>query len=234
MSGSSRFLSLFCTLLAAVLSGFIPATSFAGEGFVSIQSGMVDSADIPSVSTPFKIQFGPQILRQFTVEFGLMDLGETQYHDPAATFSGKLPSFNNAKHGTISQSPASGGKPAKATFTGIRNFHAQGFLVTLRVNLPLTDHLDFFFKSGANAWWGEYKRIEIEATQTVKKETKVTSRVIKSGETSAVDQISGGGFIWRPVKTLALRAELETTALDSADFHRARFQIITLGTQFYF
>jgi len=213
---------------------FSPCPALAEGGFVSLQSGITDSQDMDNFNTAYKIQFGPNILDQFALEFGLLDMGRVGYEDPVATFTDVSddtpPSFRNAEHGSVVRQNAAQDSGSKATFTGISEAHPRGFLITFRYKFELTQDLDFFVKTGANIWEAEYDTIEIIAND----DKTVTKRKLDSRKTSAVDQISGGGFLWQPLQDLALRAELETTALDSQHFSRVRFQLLTLGAQFEF
>lgn len=221
-------------VVLASLGALTSINSQAEGGFVSLQGGITDSQDMDKFNNAFKVQFGGNILDNFALEFGLLDMGEASFDDPTPTYDGVSdtvpPRFSDAAHGSVSRSPKSTSAPSRATFTGLSKAHPQGFLFTFRVKLPITDSVDFFFKTGANAWWADYERIELTADQN----KVVTRRVVKKGNTSAVDQITGGGFLWEPLPNIAVRAELETTALDSLEFKRARFQLLTLGAQYEF
>jgi opacity protein-like surface antigen len=228
-----RFTQSAPWLLSAVLL-FTPIAQAEG-GFVSLQAGITDSQDMDSFGTAYKIHFGANILDQFALEFGLLDMGEAGYDNPVANFddvdADTPPRFDNADHGSVSRSPGTDTEQAKATFTGISTAHPQGLLITFRYKFNLAQDIDFFLKTGANIWQAEYDIIEMTATQ----DGNVTNaRTIDSRKTSAVDQISGGGFLWSPLDNMAIRAELETTALDSKEFERVRFQLLTLGVQYEF
>lgn len=222
--------SLITCLVCLGVSSFAQAEG----GFVSLQGGITDSQDMDSFGNAFKLHFGPNILDQFALEFGLLDMGEASYDDPTATFedvsSDTPPSFDNASHGEISRLPGSADSPSTATFTGNSTVHPQGILITFRYHFDLTNDLGFFVKTGANIWEAEYTDVEITANQ----DQTVTRRELRKRKTSAVDQITGAGFLWQPISDFALRAELETTALDSQDFERVRFQLLTIGAQYEF
>lgn len=231
-----RFLLSLASPLFSFLIITLSSSASAEGGFVSMQAGITDSQDMDKFGTAYKIHFGPNILDNFALEFGLLDIGEARYNDPTPTYDDvsdtQAPGFNNSSHGKVSQSAAKDGEPSKATFTGLSSAHARGILITFRYSFGLSDSLRFFVKTGANIWQADLKEIELTATQN---KGPVQRRVISSDKkASAVDQITGGGFLWQPLKNLALRAELETTALDSQKFDRGRFQMMTLGAQYEF
>lgn len=221
------YLSSFVLSALALIGNLNIHSAHAEGGFVGAQTGIVDSANLDSFNNiPLKIIFGPQILDQFALEFGLMDMGEASYKDPSVVRGTNEVGFVGAKHGETIV------RPNESTFVGNSKIHVRSFLVTFRFNLPVSDNTDLFFKTGANLWAGDYENIEIVANSDPAKAT--TRTVTKRAKTSAVDQITGAGVMWRPINSVAVRAELETTALDSAAFNRARFQLITLGAQFEF
>lgn len=215
------------------LSLLSPAAQAEG-GFVGLQGGITDSQDMDSFGNTVKLTFGPNITDRLALEFGIMDIGEASYDDPKADFTDvaddKPPTFKNAKHGTVSRTNATTDDQAYATYTGFASARPQSFLIAFRYRFPLTDSIDFFLKTGANLWVADYDTVEIKAFQ----DQTISRRIVSTKQTSAVDQISGGGFFWRALPDLALRAELETTALDSKEFSRVRFQLITLGAQYEF
>ena len=184
----------------------------------------------------FKVHFGPDITSRLSLEFGLMDIGEVSFDDPDAVFTDSdgapldIPAFKNAHHGDVVQTASTDTEDAYATYTGFSSAHPQSFIITFRYRIPVTDGLDFFLKTGANIWWADYELVEITAFEDV----TISRRTAKKGQTSAVDQISGGGFLWSMTDSLSLRAELETSALDSIDFERARFQLVTVGVQYQY
>jgi opacity protein-like surface antigen len=225
-----------CLVLLSTLA--LTSNGHAEGGFISLQSGITDSQDMDQFGTPIKIHFGPNITDQLALEFGLLDMGQASYDDPGIDFSeadrDNAPSFSNASHGEVSRQNANDDEPASSTYTGIRNIRPQGFLVMLRYRFALLDDLDFFVKTGANIWSGDYEQVEITAQVNEDGSQTVTKRTGKSRNASAVDQITGGGFLWRIGSGLSARAELETTALDSKDFERVRFQLVTLGVHYEF
>jgi len=234
MSSLRTLLSKVSTWLLTAFLFIMPAKVLAEGGFVGMQAGITDSQDMDSFGQAYRIYFGPNILENLALEFGLLDMGKAEYNDPKADTSSATtsepPTFRNAGHGNVSRSPGSGDDLSTATFTGISSAHPKGFLITFRYKFGITDDIDFFVKTGANIWQAELENIEL----TVDQSGNQTKQTFTGKKASAVDQISGGGFLWRPVKQLAVRAELETTALDSIDFERVRFQMITLGAQYEF
>lgn len=234
VSPEKRMAKLTQSLITCLVFLGFSHFSQAEGGFVGLQGGITGSRDMDSFGNTYKLHFGPNILDEFALEFGLLDMGESSNDDPTPTFEGVSsdtpPSFNNADHGTISRLPGSADSPSSATFTGNSTVHPQGILITFRYRFDLTDNLGFFVKTGANIWEAEYTDVEITANQ----DQTVTRRELRKRKTSAVDQITGAGFLWQPISDFALRAELETTALDSQDFERVRFQLLTIGAQYEF
>lgn len=224
----------YAPVVFAGLISLLPVTAAAEGGFVSVQGGITDSRDMDEFGNTFKIHFGPNITSRIALEFGLLDMGTASYNDPTADFTDvdddTPPVFYNAHHGSVSRSVATDSEQAVSTYTGFSSAHPQGFLITFRYRIPLSDSLDFFLKTGANLWWADYDIIEIKAYQ----DGTLSKRTVKTRQTSAVDQISGGGFLWRVIPNLAVRAELETTPMDSLVFERTRFQMVTLGAQYEF
>jgi len=224
-----------CALPLLATLACLPAYNAHAEGgFVSLQAGITDSRDMDDFGNAFKIHFGPNITSRVSLEFGLLDMGTASYDDPVADFTDAddetAPTFSGTSHGSVSRSAATDSEQSVATYTGFSSAHPQGFLITFRYRIPLSDDIDFFLKTGANLWWADYDVIEVKAFQ----DGTTSKRTVKTRQTSAVDQISGGGFIWRVMPDLAVRAELETTPLDSAEFERARFQLVTIGAQYEF
>lgn len=227
-----RFLLRACLLLASA------PFAVAEGGFISLQSGITDSQDMDRFGTPIQLHFGPNITDQLSLEFGLMDMGEASYDDPKADFSeadrDTAPSFSNLSQGEVSSQSANDDRPASATYTGLSSIRPQGFLVMLRYRFRLLDDVDVFVKTGANIWAGDYEEIEITAQVNDDGSHSVVKQRGSKGSASAVDQITGGGVIWHLSHGLAARAELITTALDSQDFERVRFQLMTLGVHYEF
>lgn len=219
---------------ALCISILFCATVHADGGFVGLQGGITDSQDMDDSGNTIKVIFGPDITRHLSLEFGLMDIGEASYRDPSIDFSeaddDNPPVFSDTSHGSVNRSTATDTEQSVAIYTGFASVRPQSFLITFRYNLPLSDSVGFFLKTGANIWWADYDIVEIKAWQ----DGSSTRRIVDSRQTSAVDQISGGGFIWKVIKTMSIRAEIETTALDSKDFERVRFQLLTIGGQYDF
>lgn len=229
-NGSARlfFLLIFLYLIC------LPYRAYAGGGFAGLMAGVTDSRDMDDTGNSVRLLFGPNITERLSLEFGLMDMGETTYDDPDVDFSNadddNPPVFSNISHGDVISTVATDSSQSVATYTGFASARPQSFLITFRYRIPLTGDLDFFLKTGANIWWADFDTVEIKAYQ----DGSLSRRVVKTRQTSAIDQISGGGFIWQAWKGMSIRAELETTALDSQEFERARFQLVTLGVQYDF
>ena len=220
--------------LGALAALMIPSLVLAGEGFVGVTAGITDSQDMDQFSENFRIVIGPNITENLSMELALLDMGEAGFDDPVADFSsagdGVAPRFNSIQSGSVDRVSGTDDILASATYTGLSTVHPRSFLITMRYRFGLTDTIDFFIKGGANAWVAKYDEVEIVAYE----DGSSTRRISKSSETSAVDLITGGGFLWNAYKSMTIRAELETTALDSQIFPRARFQLLTLGLQYEF
>ncbi|MDF1639988.1 hypothetical protein [Thalassolituus oleivorans] len=220
--------------LGALAALMIPSLVLAGEGFVGVTAGITDSQDMDHFSENFRIVIGPNITENLSMELALLDMGEAGFDDPVADFSaagdGVAPRFNSIQSGSVDRVSGTDDILASATYTGLSTVHPRSFLITMRYRFGLTDTIDFFIKGGANAWVAKYDEVEIVAYE----DGSSTRRISKSSETSAVDLITGGGFLWNAYKSMTIRAELETTALDSQIFPRARFQLLTLGLQYEF
>ncbi len=220
--------------LGTIAALIIPSLALAGEGFVGVTAGITDSQDMDQFSENFRIIIGPNITENLSMELGILDMGEAGFDDPVADFSsagdGVAPRFNDIQRGSVDRISGTGDQQGSATYTGLSSIHPRSFLITMRYRFGLTDTVDFFIKGGANAWVAKYDDVEIIAYE----DGTTTRRISKSSETSAVDLITGGGFLWNAYKSMTIRAELETTALDSQLFPRARFQLLTLGLQYEF
>ncbi len=229
-NGSPRLFFLFIFIYLACL----PSRVYAEGGFAGLMAGVTDSRDMDGTDNSVRLIFGPNITERLSLEFGLMDMGETSYDDPDVNFSNadddNPPVFTHVSHGEVTSALATDSSQSVATYTGFASARPQSFLITFRYRIPLTTDLDFFLKTGANIWWADYDTVEIKAYQ----DGSLSRRTVKTRQTSAIDQISGGGFLWRAWNGMSIRAELETTALDSQEFERARFQLVTLGAQYDF
>lgn len=236
-----RLLLLPSALLALTLSASAVATE---GGFLGIYTGESSSLDADNTSSSFKILTGAHVTSRISLEFGYINLGATSYNDPTAInvdTSNRNISFKDADHGSISSgqlgeaTPDSNGKntyPDKgsSTFTGMSEFTPEGALINLRYRFPILDSLDFFVKTGFFAWVADYNTITINAD----KDGNIVRSDLKESQTSAVNAISGGGFIYSPIPQLSLRAELESTAISSGDMPRTRLQNISFGANWEF
>lgn len=230
------------------------STAYAGEGgFVGLHAGASGSLDTDSGSSSFKILGGAHITNRLTLELGYMNLGQSSFDDPEAInleITNDDPvSFKNADHGEVSigpvgtatvipEAPDEYPEKSSATFNGISKFETHGALINLRYRFPLMDSLDFFVKTGFFAWVANYDEVEIKVYQPTNVpdgEDQYQRTITRKGaETSAVNAISGGGFLYYPTKDISVRLELESTAIDSLVMPRSRFQNLTLGASWEF
>ncbi len=228
-------------LLALILSNSALATE---GGFIGAYTGISSSLDADKTSSTFKILTGAHITSRLSLEFGYVNFGSTNYNDPTATNTGNNSSnisFKNASYGTIiygqlgeattvATGPDTYDNKGSSSFTGMSEFEPEGALINLRYRFPIIDSVDFFVKTGLFAWWADYTTIKITASQN----DPIVRAEEKSSQTSAVNAISGGGFIYRPIPQLSLRAELESTAIGSAEMPRTRLQNISIGANWEF
>lgn len=220
--------------------------SMASEGgFIGAYAGTTVSNSADKTSNSFKLLTGAHITSQLSLEFGYMNLGKTQYNTPKAVnrenTSRDPISFENTSHGSVSLGQLGDSTPVPdsqslynnkgdSTFTGVSEFVPQGALVNFSYRFPLVNSLDFFVKTGFYAWWADYKTITVTASQ----DDGVSTITDKERQTSGVNTISGGGFIYQPMPQLSFRAEIETTAISSGEMPRTRLQNISLGANFEF
>lgn len=234
------------TKLSSILLLMATCTSsYAEGGFVGLYSGTALSHSADKTGGSFKILGGANITSEITLEFGYVNMGEASYNDPIAvnqeiTNSSNI-SFAGADHGNIAfgqlgeatpevDAPSTYRNKANATYTGVSDFTPEGALFNLSYKFPLIDNsLDFFIKTGFFAWEAKYTTIEITANQT-----SVTKVVNKERKTSAVNTISGAGFIYRPMPQLSFRAEIESTAISSGVMPRVRMQNLSIGANWEF
>lgn len=248
-------------LISAALIAASSVSTASEGGFVGLHAGLSGgglggdlsgSLDTDQSSSSFKILGGAHITNRLTLELAYMNLGESSFDDPTpinASQDNKDPiSFKNAGHGEVSIGPVGDVNaiddepdtyPNKnsSTFVGISKFETQGALINLRYRFPLMDSLDFFVKTGFFAWEATFDQIEIEADQSEdgSDEAIITKKTTRKGaKTSAVNAISGGGFLYYPRKDISVRLELESTAIDSLEMPRSRFQNLTLGASWEF
>jgi hypothetical protein len=236
-----RFIKLPIAILAITMSTHVFATE---GGFLGVYSGVSGSLDADRTSSTFKILAGAHVTSRISLEFGYVNFGATRYDDPTAINiddSDLNISFKNAKHGSISAGQlgaatvVTGGRDTydnkgSSTFTGVNEFTPEGALVNLRYRFPILDSLDFFVKTGFFAWVADYKTTKIVAN----KDGIITRTSEDDSQTSAVNAISGGGFIYSPLPELSFRAELETTAISSGVMPRTRLQNISVGANWEF
>jgi hypothetical protein len=241
---SQRLVKFPLALCALVLS----INSFAGDGgFIGASVGTSSTLDADKTSTTFKLLTGAHITSRISLEFGYVNFGSTSYNDPEAintSNNNKNISFKDASHGSISfgqlgdptviaNTTNTYNSKSSSSFTGISEFTPHGGLINLRYRFPIIDSLDFFVKTGFFAWVADYEMIKITAKQSTEADNLVTETV-KRGQASGVNAVSGGGFIYRPTPQLSLRAELESTAISSAEMPRTRLQNISFGANWEF
>lgn len=236
-----RLLSIPAALFALTLSSHALASE---GGFIGLHTGISSSLDADKTSSSFKILTGAHITSRITLEFAYVNFGATSYNDPEAInvdYNKSNISFRGADHGTVSPgqigdaTPDANGKneyrdKSPSNFTGISEFTPEGALINLRYRFPIMDNFDFFVKTGFFAWAAHYKTVKI----TADKDGGITKIDEDEGQASAVNAISGGGFIYTPIPQLSLRAELESTAISSGDMPRTRVQNITFGANWEF
>src|SRR5690606_724332 len=112
-----------------------------------------------------------------------------------------------------------------ANNSGISRFHPQGGLFSLSYRFGVLEQLDLFVKGGFNLWYADFDRVSIDASNV---------RTEEQDSVSGVSMITGAGLMWWVLPDLAVRAELETTELESREFPNTRFQLLTLGVQYDF
>jgi hypothetical protein len=240
-NGRYRLSKLPAALLALTLS---TGTLASDGGFIGVYTGISSSLDADDTSTTYKILTGAHVTSRISLEFGYVNFGSTRYDAPTAinvNDNSSNISFRDAEHGSISHGQLgeatviAGGRDTynakgSSSFTGMSKFKPQGMLINFRYRFPIADSFDFFLKTGFFAWWSDYTTIKHTASQ----DGSLVTVKEKSSQTSAVNPISGGGFIYHPIPQLSLRAELETTAISSAEMPRTRLQNINLGVNWEF
>lgn len=229
--------------LAALLAVSSITTASEGE-FIGLYAGTTVSNSADKTSNSFKILAGSHITRELSLEFGYMNLGKTEYSTPTAlnqeATSRDPIIFKDAGHGSVSRGQL--GDPTViangpdlyenkgvTTFNGVSEFVPEGALINFSYTFPIVNKLDFFVKTGFYAWWADYKTITATASQE-----SVVTVTNKEQQATGVNTISGGGFIYRPMSELSIRAEVETTAIESGDMPRTRLQNISIGANWEF
>ncbi len=225
--------------ISAITSLLIAQTAFAAEapshgGFIGVTGALVTTDDVDGYNSAFKLVFGPNITENLALEFGVMDFGEISFDDPELSFTDNednAPVFSNAENGSIESFSGTETSGGNATYVGTESFKAQSILLNLRYNYALSDSLDLFVKGGANAWMAQVEKVRIYAdngTQTF------TRSGAGSNETSGVELITGIGVMWQPIGGLNVRAEIESTSLDSFYVEPSEFMLYALGIQYEF
>ncbi|MEK9766186.1 MAG: hypothetical protein VW274_06870, partial [Thalassolituus sp.] len=164
-----------------------------------------------------------------------MDLGKATYGYPVMTFpeedTSQAPRFVGVNDKFVNRSSGADGALGEATYNGPQSFQARSVLLNLRYNFTYTDTLDFFVKGGANAWIADVERMTVTAFGDG---TVITENNTSKNETSGVELITGAGLMWNPLAGLNVRAEIESTSLDSYYIDRTSFMLYSLGLQYEF
>lgn len=228
------------TVTATALSALLLShTAFAAKdpeygGFVGVSGAYIETDDVDESGTAFRVVIGPNITENLALEFGFIDLGEMNFDDPGVTYTddeNDAPTFVDAENGTTERRVGTETESGKTTYVGTESFHAQGILLNLRYNIGLTDTLDLFFKGGANAWMADVEKVRIIADNGTKSTTRSSAG---SNETSGVELITGVGLMWEPLTNIVVRAEIESTSLDSFYIQPSGFMLYGLGIQYEF
>ena len=215
-------LSVFAALTAATAAHAAQPESYGG--FLGLTGAYVDSNDVAEAGTAVKLVFGPNITDKLSLEFGLMDLGKATYEYPGITFpeddTSTAPRFNGVNNDFVDRTSGADGAPGEAIYNGPQSFQARSILLTLRYNFTYTDTLDFFIKGGANGWIADVEKMTVTAYGDG---TVTTEDNTSKNETSGVELITGAGLMWNPWAGLNVRAEIESTSLDSYYIDRTSF-----------
>jgi len=225
-------LSVFAALTAATAAHAAQPESYGG--FLGLTGAYVDSNDADETGTAVKLVFGPNITDKLSLEFGLMDLGQASYDIPNIVFpddSNNAPRFSNVNSEFVDRVSGADGAPGEATYNGPQSFQARSILLNLRYNFTYTESIDFFVKGGANAWIADVEKMTVTAYGDG---TVVTQNNTSKNETSGVELITGAGMMWNPWAGLNVRAEIESTSLDSYYIDRTSFMLYSLGLQYEF
>lgn len=239
--------------VTASVSALIASTLFsvntsAGEGgFVGLQLGAAASLDIDNTDASAKLYVGSNITNNLALEFGYLSMGTSSFDDPKAvipTDETEAIYFTDAKHGSVTRGQVRDGaddtsttdvdestlpKQAASTFKGLSELSPHGVIINLRYNFNIMDSVDFFVKGGAYAWVAKYREMTLSVDNK-----NVHTKTYKDYQESAVQVITGGGFMWTPIDSMKVRAEMETVAIDTALLKRTRYEVISLGVQYEF
>lgn len=229
----SATLTALTLALAANSAAAAKPESFGG--FLGMTGSYIQTDGIDNTDFAAKIVFGPNITENLALEFGLMDFGRMSYDDPTAvtseTDASVAPILRNASQGEVDRNAGSDGVPGETIYTGPESYQARSILLNLRYNFTYTDTLDFFVKGGASAWIADVERTQVtyygDGTYGVKRD-------VRDNETSGVELITGAGLLWNPWAGLNVRAEIESTSLDSFYIEPTSFFLYSLGLQYEF
>jgi len=203
-------------------------------GFLGMTGSYIQTDDVDETDFAAKIVFGPNITENLSLEFGLMDFGRMSYDEPEPildeTDSGTAPLLTNSSQGEVDRD-SNDDSPGVTTYVGPESYQARSILLNLRYNFKYTDTLDFFVKGGASAWIADVEKMRItvygDGTYGVKEDAG-------KNETSGVELITGAGLMWNPWAGLNVRAEIESTSLDSFYIAPSSFFLYSLGLQYEF
>lgn len=208
-------------------------SAMANGGFLGIQSSLIESRDMDSAEYALRITFGPKVTERLSLEMALMDMGKIRNDDPTADFTGadssNPPVFSDTPHGSVRNQTGAGTDPSSATYTGFSALHPQSLMIGLSYRYPLSSGIELLVKGGANLWWADYESVTLTATSDGNLSRRTSNR-----DLSAMDSFAGAGLLWKALPELAIRAEIESMALDSKDLPRSRFRMFTLGLQYEF
>jgi len=230
-------ISATLTALTLAISG-VTASAAESEsygGFLGMTGSYIQTSDIDETDFAAKIVFGPNITENLSLEFGLMDFGEMSYKDPSPILFEDDPTIapllSGASQGDLDRNSNDNGVPGETIYTGPESYQARSILVNLRYNFEYTETLDFFIKGGASAWIADVEKTRItyygDGTYGVKEDAG-------KNETSGVELITGAGLLWNPWAGLNVRAEIESTSLDSFYIEPTSFFLYSLGLQYEF
>lgn len=114
---------------------------------------------------------------------------------------------------------------SKAADGDLSSLHTRSALFSLSYRFGLTDKVGLLVKGGFNLWRADYDLVSIDASN---------NRTTQQESASGVSPITSTAVLWQVADTLWLRAEAETTALDSQEVQRARLRVLSLGLQYHF
>lgn len=232
---------VFLTLLPGLLL-MSPAQALISKpepskgGFVGATvSGLSsDSADQNS-GFAGKIVFGPNITDNLSLEFGILDMGNMEFDVPTVVYpedDDDLPSFEGTQNGSTSRVLGTDDEPGTVTYVGLKSYHPRAALINLRYSFSFSDSISAFVKGGANIWSAEIYETTMVAYQGEEQPLEVSDEVVDT--IAAVTGIFGAGMYWEPWTNWLLRAEVETTTLETKEISKNQLLMLGVGLQFEF